>query len=563
MVHAATRKTPFEGLYGIKPDIGHLKLFGSRVCVKQSGKRRSKLDRHDLKGLFLGYTATDHNIVYLDLDSGVVKRSHHAQFDEAWYLQNSRPPAAQLMFDLGVTDDAATYTASGVLYDESVASDFRPPGTVEQVIVPWPPCAPGTSLIPKEWQVPDLCTRLPLPLPHMPLVVPTHRAVGARAATAHATAPTPRSRARPPRARDILLDFDVTRQDMAMIYMSPDPYFEAFEEKLTLQNVKLKKHQTAGLELYESSGRVFLQSMTPSTSAAKIPDWHTRLCGAWLIKIGETIISSVEDALSTLRTLVDSDAQSVTLLFSHPEIRPNLSHNGLPIVSSAPFTQHVHDQMNNRWEFTTVAQHLQSSKPTHQHVESGGVLNIVNRVMKLTRGKLLKQPDWNDWRDSEYLQLNQYYDQGLFGPPQLVDEDAAVFHTVWTYAIKALDGRKKARFTCDGSPQSGQAKILDETYANCVDQTCSRLFYAVAAAENLLVYGADVSNAFAKAPPPKQGFFICPDRAFHEWWVHHKNQPPLAASYVIPILSAMQGHPESPRLWEKHADSILQGLGLK
>jgi hypothetical protein len=25
----------------------------------------------------------------------------------------------------------------------------------------------------------------------------------------------------------------------------------------------------------------------------------------------------------------------------------------------------------------------------------------------------------------------------------------------------------------------------------------------------------------------------------------------------------MQGHPESPRLWEKHADAILQGLGLK
>ena len=24
----------------------------------------------------------------------------------------------------------------------------------------------------------------------------------------------------------------------------------------------------------------------------------------------------------------------------------------------------------------------------------------------------------------------------------------------------------------------------------------------------------------------------------------------------------MQGHPESPRLWEKHADSILQDLGL-
>ena len=92
----------------------------------------------------------------------------------------------------------------------------------------------------------------------------------------------------------------------------------------------------------------------------------------------------------------------------------------------------------------------------------------------------------------------------MFGTPQLVDEDAAVFHTVWTYAIKALDGRKKARFACDGSPRSGQARILDETYANCVDQTSSRLFYAIAAAENLLVYGADVSNAFAEAPPPSK-----------------------------------------------------------
>jgi hypothetical protein len=59
-------------------------------------------------------------------------------------------------------------------------------------------------------------------------------------------------------------------------------------------------------------------------------------------------------------------------------------------------------------------------------------------------------------------------------------------------------------------------RILDETYAKCVDQTSSRLFYAISAAENLLVFGADVSNAFAKAPPPRQGFFVRPDRAFHE-----------------------------------------------
>jgi hypothetical protein len=104
--------------------------------------------------------------------------------------------------------------------------------------------------------------------------------------------------------------------------------------------------------------------------------------------------------------------------------------------------------------------------------------------------------------------------------------------------------------------------ILDETYANCVDQTSSRLFYAVSAAENLLICGADVSNAFAKAPPPKQGFFVRPDRAFHKWWVNHKKRSPIPDGYIIPILSAMQGHPESPSLWEKHTDAILREIGL-
>jgi hypothetical protein len=42
-----------------------------------------------------------------------------------------------------------------------------------------------------------------------------------------------------------------------------------------------------------------------------------------------------------------------------------------------------------------------------------------------------------------------------------------------------------------------------------VDQTSARIFYAVTLAENLIIFGADVSNAFAEAPPPKQGFYIC------------------------------------------------------
>jgi hypothetical protein len=151
-----------------------------------------------------------------------------------------------------------------------------------------------------------------------------------------------------------------------------------------------------------------------------------------------------------------------------------------------------------------------------------------------------------DWQDSEFLQLNQYNAQSMFGDPMAAGDDNAIFHLVWTYVIKALDGRKKARCVCDGSTRSGSVQVLNKTNANCVDQTSSWLFYAVAAAENLLVFGADVSNAFAKAPPPKQGFYICPDKAFNEWWVKRRKQTPIPSGHIIPVLSAMQGHPESP-----------------
>jgi hypothetical protein len=230
------------------------------------------------------------------------------------------------------------------------------------------------------------------------------------------------------------------------------------------------------------------------------------------------------------------------LTFTHPEFSPDISHNGLPIISHDDFLQLTHDQLNNRLDLLTAGPGFPRVQK-YSIVESGNVRQYVTRVMRLMRGRLLKQDNWTDWQNSEYLQLNQYYDQGCFGTPTGVDQDDSVFHLVWTYNIKAVDGRKKARCVCDGSSQSGSVKVLDEVYANCVDQTSARLFYAVAAAENLLVFGSDVCNAFAEAPPPKQGFYIRPDRAFNEWWENYKGQPPIPPGHVIPVLSAMQGHP--------------------
>jgi hypothetical protein len=98
------------------------------------GIRRGKLDHHVFKGLFLGYTA-DNNIVYLDLNSGVAKHCHHAQFDEAWYLQNTRPPAAQLLYNNGLTSDPASYSKAGVV-TPPIVSDYHLVGSVDRINVP-------------------------------------------------------------------------------------------------------------------------------------------------------------------------------------------------------------------------------------------------------------------------------------------------------------------------------------------------------------------------------------------------------------------------------------------
>ena len=230
-------------------------------------------------------------------------------------------------------------------------------------------------------------------------------------------------------------------------------------------------------------------------------------------------------------------------------------------MSKLDFSQFTHDQLNNHINLLEDGLWTQR-KRQYNIVNSGNVLTYTTRFMKLTRGKLLSQDDWTDWQDLEYLQLDQYNAQGMFGNPVRSNKGDAIFHLVWTYTIKTVDGRKKAHCICNGSTRSGSVQILDETYATCVNQTSSQPFYAVAAVENLLIFGSDVSNAFAEAIPPKHGFYIHPDRAFHKWGVKHKQRPPIPAGQVIPVLSAMQGHPESPRHGEKHADTILCKLGL-
>ena len=134
----------------------------------------------------------------------------------------------------------------------------------------------------------------------------------------------------------------------------------------------------------------------------------------------------------------------------------------------------------------------------------------------------------------------------MLGTPIPLPKGTAWFNIVWQYGIKH-DGRKKARATCDGSSRGNVVRVHDHTYAGTPDHIGQRIFFAACAAENFVIYGSDASNAFAEASPPRQGINLHADRSFREWWVW-KGRTPLPEGYVVPLLSAMQGHPEAPCL---------------
>ncbi len=135
---------------------------------------------------------------------------------------------------------------------------------------------------------------------------------------------------------------------MAMIYVSPDPYGRAFEEEIDLRKFDITTHRSVGLCFFEKNGCLLLASMAPSTPGARIPRWRTCLRGAWLIEIDGTPVSTIKDAQATFARLASHKTPSCTLLFSHPEVTPDISNKGIPIMSTSDFSQLTHDQLNNR-----------------------------------------------------------------------------------------------------------------------------------------------------------------------------------------------------------------------
>ena len=339
------------------------------------------------------------------------------------------------------------------------------------------------------------------------------------------------------------------------------------------------KHPTQGLGLSPCDhfkDRVVISSVHPGTSPRNIKRWIKRIKHAHLLKIDDQDITSVPQANSVFKKILSSTKTTFKITVSTDQ-RQTLHHEqGIPMMyfdQLSTIAKHLHNikhdrHSNNNTNISKVVSSESQTKryllkmlhavASHRTVRAAKAILPKNKrsSTKLTRRKLKNLPEWNDWLKSEFKQLDQYKEQQMFGEPCPLPPDSNVLDLLWTYVIKE-NGTKKARCVCNGQPKFKGTVIFGYTFAKMLDHVGSRIFWGAVASKNLIVCDADASNAFAEAKAPDIPLYVRIDAPYREWYKarYNKEIPP---NYVLPVNKALQGHPESSRLWAKHMDKILR-----
>jgi hypothetical protein len=180
-----------------------------------------------------------------------------------------------------------------------------------------------------------------------------------------------------------------------------------------------------------------------------------------------------------------------------------------------------------------------------------------------TRKKLKKLNTWKEWKSGETKQLNQFADLQMFGKPILIDPKTKpiILRPHWQYNVKR-DGTRRARLCCNGSKYAAPIlHALAMTYSSCVEHPIQRLFFAITAQLNLKVYGGDAKDAYAHSPGSHIPTYLSIDDAYAEWYSERYGNN-IDRKLVLPIQRALQGSPESGRLWEEHCNRTLMNEPL-
>ena len=287
-------------------------------------------------------------------------------------------------------------------------------------------------------------------------------------------------------------------------------------------------------------------------------------------------VFTAEDVSTLLQRFHDDGLDQITVQFAikkalsaREKRRVLREHNIFAPEDPDLEDEHVHQLTIEDIRHITAVRHPKSSfGPEDVEVEqihlalnaisSTTITDSERALGTFTRRKLKTLETWPEWKAGETKQLDHFEKLGMYGKPQARPPGAIVLRPHWQYQLKR-DGTRRSRNCCDGSKRAAPLlHKLAKTHSSCVEQPVQRLFFALSAHLGYRLYAGDAQDAYAQSP----GLYSVPtyvsiDDAYAEWYFDKFNVR-LDRSMVLPVLSALQGHPEAGRLWETHINKILK-----
>jgi hypothetical protein len=138
-------------------------------------------------------------------------------------------------------------------------------------------------------------------------------------------------------------------------------------------------------------------------------------------------------------------------------------------------------------------------------------------------------------------------------PRSSVPSSGTAVRPICNYSQKGC-GTFKARNCMNGKQLVCMGHTFEHTYAACMEQHCFRLFIAFAAQLGFLIDDGDVVNAYAHADAEGPTIYLSVDDLFQAWYLE-RYRLELTLGSCVPLLNAMQGHPEAGNWWSKHFDA--------